>query len=749
MKILPASLEKYEHFIRGADAKTLFSETEQLELISQGIIKLAAEDASEASLALLSLFIRDSTDPVLIEDCYAVLSNLSQQGNQRAIETLFELSLLYHLSPASKIIQALHLHSSLNAKNALFYLSTGQVTDLYALKRMLYNLQSYYLKASLADRELMIEWAQKAALLDWSSTIDFLESLQPTTFENGQKIYLSLTVSSKRFFLGQLIRKVVEQQAPALEFAISLYIKTAEPILKHSLNHISAEQFPAEQYALFLLMDEQWLKYLAYDPGSKYLQQLYAQMDGEIQAKIIQKTRAAGIDFLVSSTNQHKPIGISELSFADWKMISQTLRNTGDTARIWQLVQLAPPYWSAVLLQYLMDLDWKPEQSDELTFYNTLINGMPEISLPVKESLLITDSTLQLEQSPVILTKQNTNMACYSDATQSITLYKEFPLSISYAHVIFPPRPVISAAGFSPDGRYLCWADIDQQINIYDSQQDKIVKRFAAHSNRIRSILISNDQRYLYSTGFDGLVQSWRFPDGSFEKTLYESQNEIYDMVFSTTDELLMTADIAGEIHVFSTSHMAYVLSMKANPSPILHLSNPSQGIIAAASAENFIYVWNYRSGKLLAQLQLQQSQDKISALQLSSSAQFLYATMSSGELFIIDPLSGTLYEGSSIEHSPVQKLEITADEISLFYRNGKAHLMKNFFWQQIMRPINNPENQRLKRITEIQSNPVLTAEQNKWLDYTKSLLHWQKRYDIDIEILQSPITFDDFSIVL
>ena len=749
MKIPPDSLEKYAQFIRGADTKALFSETEQLELISQGILKLAADEGSESSVALLSLFILHSTDSTLIQDSFALLSDLASRGNPLASEELFDLFLTYHLSQAGDIIQKLHIRSRQNARNAMTYLTTGQLTNLYALKRALYHLQSYYRQISPMEQKRVLGMAQKVSLLDWSSTVEFLEALQPNTFEEGQKIYLSLTQSSKRFFLGQLIHGVIKKQVHALEFVLFLYIKTSEPILKHLLNHIAPDQFLADLYALFLLMDEQWLNYLAYDPGSKYLHQLYDQVDGETQAKIIQKTRAAGIDFLISSTNHHKPVGISELSYGDWEVIFQSLGKAGDAARIWKLLQVAPPFWSALLLQQLMDLDWKPEQSDELAFYSTLINAKPETPHPVQISLLIPDSSIQLEPTSTILAMQNASLACYSESKQAISIYNDFPASQQNQSVIYPPRPLTTASAFSPDGRYLCWADIDQQINLYDRQQDKIVKRFPAHSNSIRSLLVSNDQYHLYSAGFDGLLQSWRFPDGSFEKKIYESQNEIYAMVFSSTDELLITADIAGNIHVFSINHSTYLHTMKANSSPILHLSNPLQGIIAAATAENIIFIWNYHSGKLLTQIQTDKFHNKISGMQLTSSAQFLLVTTSSGEVSIIDPLSGTLYECTAFENSPVLKIALKDDEIWLFHRSGKANLMKNSVWQQLMSPLKSTENQRLMRITEIQSKPAITTEQNKWLEFTKSLLLWQKRYDIDIEFAPTSIELDDFLITL
>jgi len=339
-------------------------------------------------------------------------------------------------------------------------------------------------------------------------------------------------------------------------------------------------------------------------------------------------------------------------------------------------------------------------------------------------------------------------LACYSESTQAISFYNDFPASLQNQSVIYPPRPVTSASAFSPDERYLIWADIDHQINLYDRQQNKIVKRFPAHSNLIRSILVSNDQRHLYSASFDGSVQSWRFPDGHHEKILFEGQNEMYSMVFSTVDNLLFTSDIIGNIHVFSTISFSHLYTMRANSSPILHLSNPVQGLIVASSAEKKIFLWHYHSGILANQTLPSNNAGKIVNLQLSADKELLFVAYSSGEIIILDPLSGTLYEVYDHENYPLQTMKIMDNGLWIFSQNGKINSVNSSIWQQLLRPIKLTDNHRLTQIAEMQSNQRLTTEQNNWLDYTKALTFWQKRYDIDVDVLHTPILLDDISII-
>jgi hypothetical protein len=750
MKITSAELEKYEQFIRGADPKTTFSESQQIDLMAQGILKIVADQPSEPSLAIIRLFILHSTDNNLIEDCFSLLSTLAKQKNQIAIEELFTLSLLYRQSSATQLIRNHAFASRYNARNAAFYLLTGQVSALFNLNRFIYCLQSYYKSVSLVEQKRLIAAAQNASLLDWLSTIELLDSLQPGTFNQGQNLFASLTTQSKRFFLGQLIHAIFKEMPHALDFSLLLYINTADPILKFILKHIPVDQFNPTHYAVFLLMAEQWQAYLAYDPRSAYVLDYYQQASSETQAKILQKTRAGGIDFFLSTTMKpQKPIGISDLTSKDWSMIIQSLYDRKNGKDMWALLQAAPPYWSVQLLEQLIALKWEPDQTDEITFFNTLITLKPDLPLPYKMSLLLPHETIAHTADISMIATHPDRTAIYEQTKQAITIYEMDKSNQSNADIIYPPKPLMPAISFSSDGRYLCWADQEQKINIYMLQQGTIIKRFPAHSSSIRSLIVSQDQRHLFSTGFDGAVQSWRFPDGSFEKSLLNDRNEIYCMVFSPVDNMLITADIAGNLHVFSTSHMDIVHSMKATGAPVLHLSNPVEGIIASCTAENQIYLWNYRSGKLINQLIPAQVLEKIISLQLSSTGQFLFVLTASGELSIRDPLSGTLYETSRFDNSTFFKLGISNDEVSLFQQNGTVNSMKFTIWQQILKPIRSTENQRLNQIDALQTLPGLTPEQNRWLEFSKSLLHWQKRYDIDIEFMNIPIKTDDYSISL
>jgi WD40 repeat protein len=744
------SLEKYEQVIRGADFQKVFSESEQMEIFFRGLLKRLSDDASPSALDLIQLLILQSTDPELITSCFQVLETLGKTGNQQAIEILFLLALSFNLAPAVKIIKVTGFQSTKIAQNAAFCLLSGQISKLYGIKRYLYALQSYYQKAGQDLRIRMLKAAHTAKLSDWISINDILPKLSPDTFPDAFNLFNSLPEPGKRFFLGQLIQNISKQPSHFLEFSILLYCKTANPILKHLLNHLPAESFAPEQYALFLLFDGQWISYQQFDPTNKYIAFLYDNLDNEIRVKILQQTRAAGIEFTLSSaSHKQKLLGIQDLSVNDWQAILQSPLNDQEYQRLWQLAQYAPPYWSAKLIALLQNSHWKPTSIDDAIFFESIVGHFPSLLSDHELSVLSIDQTILLPAGIENAVSQEKMLAYYSNTPPIINIIQDFQQNATSSQTIIPPKPIFPTLTFSPHGDYLLWADTHQYMNVYDIKRDCLVKRFQAHDNIIKAIAVSADQHRIFTTGFDGSVMAWRFPDGSLEKIIFKNRNEIYCMVLSHEDEMLICGDIEGTLHIFSVSKMDSLQKMTVSASPILLLSNPVNGMIASYNAEKRIQLWNYRSGRILNQLPEHLTETgKINLLQLSSNLQFLYIADSRGQITIVDPLSGKLYEKILLSPSPIMSIEPSFKALWIAQQNGNIHMVNISIWQQLLNSVKLTGHKRLSQLDALISSSTYTP-QKEWLQFTKSFLQWQKRFDISIEELQTPINFDDYSITI
>ncbi|MBI9047843.1 MAG: hypothetical protein JEZ00_00370 [Anaerolineaceae bacterium] len=743
-----ATFEKYNQFIRGGDLNDVFSDVEQYELISYGLLKKLTLQPDQESYLLIKTIILNSTDIDLINACFDELSFAGTHGDHLAIDCLFDLAIEHENKTATKIIQENNFLSGSKAINAVFYLFTRQEKQLYAINRPLYAIQSYYRQTSEIQQKKMLQMADKIALKDWTSSILCLQNLSDAQVDDGIHIFNSLPSPSKKFFLGQLIYHYLHNASGALALLLNLFFHNEDAITKHFLNTSALKSIPPKEQALFLLIDEQWDRFQQIDPGSKYLQQIYQEVDNTLRVKILQKTRTAGIDFILSSPGmQKKAIKIEDLSVADWQSILKSINTNEERQTLWRLAQIAPPYWSQHILTVLQAINFEPISDEEKIFFHALQKSRPELPSDCDKSLFILSKQHHFPGDYQYAALNSDMFALYSSADSSISFCQSIADAKPHISKIIPPRSLMPAITFSDDKKFLIWADVEQHINIYDLNRERIIKRFPAHENIIRNIKLSTDQRHLYSASFDGSIQAWRFPDGTHEKMIFSDQNEIYAMVLTNSGDYLISGDISGNLHIFSTDSMDMVHELSASSTPITGLSNPAGQIIVINSAKNQIAVWNFLSKKGLNQYTDQSNTGKITKLLLIIDEKQLFVATDQGILSLVDSLSGKLYEKFGFDPSPILLIENTKTDLWILQRNGNARMMNISVWQQILLAANQTGEQRLSNIDDLLCLPQLTSFQKEWLEFTKSLILWQKRFDISIEEIQTSISIDDFSI--
>ena len=741
--------EKYNLFIRGTDPGELFSVAEQYDLLNYGILKKITQNPDQNSFQLLKSIITTTSDTELIQTCFTDLGNMSMDGNNQAINCLFELAIEFDNQQAIKQISQHHLHSNSNAINAAFYLLTHQTKALFNIHRPLYALQSYYRKCTQPIQNKMLAAAEKLSITDWHFTASLLNNHDLVTKDEFIQTYNSMSTNSKHFLLGQLIHQYISTNTKALDVLLELFFHTEETILHNFLNSKMVPSMPEENFALFLLMDEQWQKFQHVDPGNKYLQQIYQEADNYLRLKILQKTRSAGIDLVFSDvTKQQKLINLNDLSYFDWIAILNSHDTEEQRNTLWRLVQIAPPLWSSRILQKLKECQYKPINNDEQTFYESLLKVLP--TLPGEnETLFITERDHSISNEFQYACFQQNMSAFYSKIDNTIYLCDDlYDVKTTFRKLV-PPKPLMPAIQFSSNGKYLLWADIDQMINIYERTTDRIVKRFPAHKSIIRSLITSSDQKHLFSASFDGTIQSWRFPDGYHEKEITASRNEIYSMVLSDLGNYLISGDINGTMQVISTDSMQTIHNISAGNEAILGVSTPKHQMIAAYTANNNILIWNFLSQRMLNQYEHPSSFGKITNILLTSDENILIQATNNGNLLVRDTLSGTLYEQSNFQDSPIIAVSEFKHSLWLLHKNGKAKMLNAQLLQFLLSPIKQTGDNQLRQIDELLSLPHVSTFQKKWLEFIKMLIHWQKRFDISIEEIQTSINIDDFSITI
>lgn len=109
-----------------------------------------------------------------------------------------------------------------------------------------------------------------------------------------------------------------------------------------------------------------------------------------------------------------------------------------------------------------------------------------------------------------------------------------------------PKRPVIEAY-FSTNSKYIISISGDRikrnEIDIWDVKTQELLFTLVGHSNVIRSIVFSNNDKYIASAGEDNLINLWNIQTGKLIESFSENNNkELTAVIFSPDQKYLISA---------------------------------------------------------------------------------------------------------------------------------------------------------------------------------------------------------------
>lgn len=168
------------------------------------------------------------------------------------------------------------------------------------------------------------------------------------------------------------------------------------------------------------------------------------------------------------------------------------------------------------------------------------------------------------------------------------------------------------ALAFHPNKNILVSSSHNRLIewNIYTG---KIVRIFKAeHQDYITSIDFSSDGKYLVSGSIDESAIVWRFSNGKMKQHLKQNlfyNNAIYSVKFSKFGEYVFTAGEDINVNMWDWKKNKLVRKFKHHKYKINNIAiNSTNSLIASASNDSKVNIWNINSGKKIASLQLPDS---------------------------------------------------------------------------------------------------------------------------------------------
>ena len=721
----------------------------ELETAAQTQSEPGEENASPNPFELIEE-VAAQPDQGLRTQAYHILLRLAQTGSLPAIDALYRLAVEHQNLAARQAILTRGWQPGTPALNALFdwfsHLDAGTPFPEAELPLL---TQAYFTAASPALQRRLHATAPQAHAENWSRIVRAVQEDNEEALIDLVERYPTFRSSEREIVLEQLDRLAGQGLAPARGALGLLFIRHEDQRARQIVIQNNYLPDDSEQRALFLFLGEQWPDYEALDFDHSLLLSAYETAGHSLRRRLLEHSRHTGqMEWTRALSLSSGTRWLSDLSDADWDLSIHRLTENEHFADMWRLAQVAPPLWSAAILQRLSKQGWQPEVVDEqagFTSLTSLAHACLSAPLDIQPKKNLHAAVLDF----TCLAMHPGGRILAAGCNDSRIFQWNLPDGDLRDAEIIGPAPVTRALVYSPDGELLAAASGDNRIRAFRLSGGQMLKTMEGHRAMIRALAIHPDGRTLYSAGFDGTVRFWRFPYGPELNTLRPGPDEVFSMVLGANGQHLLSCGADSLVRVWNLPEGTAARELEMHSDTVTHLAaSPTSELVASAGRDSMIHLWNFSSGGLVRSFA--NTSNPITAMLINSTDQVLIGGRSNGEIVLWSLSTGREITHQKTFSQPITGLVLTPEGDALYTADNHGHLMawdlRTFLAARLPGLATQPG--ILSELQDRLKNTQLPPDEKKWLTFAVELARWRQRYDIELADM-TPIQIGEFDIEL
>lgn len=676
----------------------------------------------EESIAFVRSFLFENPTNQYKNDLIHFLIHKNALGNTAATTLLFDF-LLSHPDPELiNILTEISVNPVSPQHKTLFALYQNDRTAFFQSEKPLETLTAFFIDASRNLRHYLIQKAETNQLDNWVM-------LTKAVFNDTKQDYENLLVNFEKFsaeekaLTSYFLTPFIKTHSGVKEIIFQLYNNYQTDALLSLITENKLQPQTPEEYALFLLFTHQWEAYDRFDFDNTYLKRAFLKASPGQRQKILSQSRKSGkFNWLHELSDFRKTKWVSDLNETDWENILARLITEKNDIDLLRILKIVPPIQAKTIIKTIQssadnlfefsnDEDWKTLSS----FVNRLPSHLPA-PLEINHTKTLANPVLSSETQnhfKEVLLGTSTNLV------HKVNLETLKPILPAFNS----PAPQIRQILLTKDQNHLILAHGDHQIRIIRLQDDQVIKVFSGHEGFIKKMLLSKDQKTLFSTGFDGKLIAWRFPLGPVIQSHQISTQECFDMQFSAGQKSGIIADAQGIIRIFDPVSLKTVRTYQASASSLTSLAaSIKTSQIAVYDTSETLSVWNLESGQQISTAQGIPS--PITSLAYSDHDDFLIAGHLSGTLTFYSSLTIQPLVSISIHDQPLINFhKLDNHRLLLVFRDGFLSIIDFLLLNTLYTPIN-----LIK--TEIE----FSEPSGVWGNFVNAFFRFIHRFDILID---------------